>query len=129
MFFLQNIGLTIHPIKSSFLPSQEIIFLGVITNTKNMTITLTNEKSLKYMNIQNVPYSYSPIRKVAKFLGNLVASFAAVTCGRLFYRFIEIDKINVLKLSKGRFALYLHLVYYILLPRMTFVEPKYPRLL
>ena len=67
------------------------------------------KKSLKYMNIQNVPYSYSPIRKVAKFLGNLVASFEAVTYGRLFYRFIEIDKINALKLSKGKFALYLHL--------------------
>ena len=47
LFFLQNIGLTIHPIKSSFVPSQEIIFLGVITNTKNMTITLTNEKKFK----------------------------------------------------------------------------------
>ena len=70
------------------------------------------KKSLKYMNIQNVPYSYSPIRKVVKFLGNLVASFEAVTYGRLFYRFIEIDKINALKLSKGKFALYLHLVYY-----------------
>ena len=38
------------------------------------------------------------IREVAKFLGNLSASFEAVTYGRLFYRFIEIDKINALKL-------------------------------
>ena len=43
------------------------------------------------------------IREVAKFLGNLSASFEAVTYGRLFYRFIEIDKINALKLSKGKF--------------------------
>ena len=42
------------------------------------------------------------IREVAKFLGNL-ASFEAVTYGRLFYRFIEIDKINALRFSKGKF--------------------------
>ena len=39
------------------------------------------------------------IKKVAKFLGSLSASFEAVTYGRLFYRFIE----NALKLSKGKF--------------------------
>ena len=43
------------------------------------------------------------IREVAKFLGNLSASFEAVTYGRLFYRFIEIDKITALKLSTGKF--------------------------
>ena len=44
------------------------------------------------------------IREIAKFLENLAASFeAAVTYGRLFYRFIEIDKINALKISKGKF--------------------------
>ena len=42
------------------------------------------------------------IREVAKFLGNLSASFEAVTYGRLFYRFIESDKINALKLFKGK---------------------------
>ena len=43
------------------------------------------------------------IREIAKFLENLAASFEAVTYGRLFYRFIEIDKINALKISKGKF--------------------------
>ena len=33
----------------------------------------------------------------------MAASFQAVTYGRLFYRFIEINKINSLKLSKGKF--------------------------
>ena len=43
------------------------------------------------------------IREVSKFLGNLSASFEAVMYGRLFYKFIEIDKKNALKLSKGKF--------------------------
>ena len=46
MSLLQSIGFTIHPIKSSFVPSQEIIFLGFVINTQHMTITLTNEKSM-----------------------------------------------------------------------------------
>ena len=47
MSLLQNLGFTIHPIKSSFVPSQEIIFLGFVINTQHMTITLTNEKKSK----------------------------------------------------------------------------------
>ena len=47
MSLLQNTGFTIHPIKSPFVLSQEMMFLGLITNTKNMTITLINEKNLK----------------------------------------------------------------------------------
>ena len=47
MSLLRNLGFTIHPIKSSFVPSQEIIFLGIVINTQHMTITLTNEKKVK----------------------------------------------------------------------------------
>ena len=32
---LQNLGFTIHPVKSSFLSSQEIIFLGFVIHTLN----------------------------------------------------------------------------------------------
>ena len=101
---LQNLGLTIHPIKSSFVSSQEIIFLGFIINTQHMTITLTNEKKVKIHEYAKKLLVGTPIiREVAKFLGNLSASFEAVTYGRLFYRFREIDKRNALKLSKGKF--------------------------
>ena len=45
---LQNLGFTIHSKKSLFVlfvPRQEIIFLGFVINTQNMTITLTNGKN------------------------------------------------------------------------------------
>ena len=104
MTLLQNLGFTIHPTKSSFLPSQEIILLGFVINTQDMTITLTNEKKVKIHEYAKKLLVDTPtIREVAKFLGNLSASFEAFTYGRLFYRFIEIDKINALKLSKGKF--------------------------
>ena len=55
------------------------------------------------MNMQKKLLVGTPtIREVAKFLRNLLASFEAVTYGRLFYRFIEIDNINALELSKGK---------------------------
>ena len=69
-----------------------------------MTITLTNEQKVKiHEYAKKLLVGTTTIREVAKFLGNLSASFEAVTYGRLFYGFIEIDKINALKLSKGKF--------------------------
>ena len=69
-----------------------------------MTITLTNEQKVKiHEYAKKLLVGTTTIREVAKFLGNLSASFEAVTCGRLFYGFIEIDKMNALKLSKGKF--------------------------
>ena len=100
----KKIGFTIHPIKSSFVPSQEIIFLGFVIHTQHMTITLTNKKKVKIHKYAKKLLAGTPIiREVTKFLGNLSASFEAVTYGRLLYRLIEIDKINALKLSKGKF--------------------------
>ena len=96
---LQNLGFTIHSKKSLFVPWQEIIFLGFVINTQNMTITLTNGKN-EYA--KKLLVGTPTIREVAKFLRNLLASFEAVTYRRLFYRFIEIDKTNALELSKGK---------------------------
>ena len=104
MSLLQNLGFSIHPIKSSSVSSQEIIFLGFIIYTQNVTITLTNKKKLKIHEYAKKLLVGTPtVREVAKVLGNLAASFEAVTDGRLFYRFKEIDKINALRLSKGKF--------------------------
>ena len=104
MSLLQNLGFSIHPIKSSFVSSQEIILLGFIICTQNITITLTNKKKLKIHEYAKKLLVGTPtVREVAKVLGNVAASFEAVTDGRLFYRFKEIDKINALRLSKGKF--------------------------
>ena len=69
-----------------------------------MAITLKNEKNVKIHEYPKKLLVGTPtIREVAKLLENLSASFEAVTYGKLFYMFIEIDKINALKLSKGTF--------------------------
>ena len=40
-----NLGFTIHPDKSIFIPKQVIIHLGFILNSKEMTVRLTPEKA------------------------------------------------------------------------------------
>ena len=72
-----------------------MIFLGFVINTQHMTLTLTNEKKVKIHEYAKKLLVGTPtVSEVAKFLGNFSASFEAVTYGRLFYRFIEIGKIN-----------------------------------
>ena len=39
-----KLGFQVHSDKSNLFPSQEIHFLGFILNSKNMTVTLTDEK-------------------------------------------------------------------------------------
>ena len=42
--FLRSLGLTVHPDKSVFVPKQKVTFLGFITDSVKMTITLTEER-------------------------------------------------------------------------------------
>ena len=44
------------------------------------------------------------IRELTRILGNIVASFAAVTFGPLHYRHLERDKISGLKYHKSKFG-------------------------
>ena len=72
---LRSPGFTIHVDKSLLIPSQEITFLGMVINAVTMTVSLTEEKKVKILqlcskiiNLKNVK-----IRTVAKLIGNLIA--------------------------------------------------------
>ena len=47
----QNLGFVIHPDKSVFEPTQKLVFLGFIIDSKNMTVSLTDEKARKLVNL------------------------------------------------------------------------------
>ena len=102
---LRELGFVIHPDKSVLIPSQEITFLGFVISSKNMTLTLTAEKKIKIKALLSdcLTKQRVTLRKVAKIIGNIVASFPAVTYGRLHYRHLERDKIQGLKFYKGDF--------------------------
>ena len=103
--FLQHLGFTIHAKKSILTPVQKITYLGFILDSRNMTITLTDEKKSKIIDLC-MDVLHQPvvtIRKVATVIGNLVAAFPAMPYGRLFYRQLETVKICSLKSNKGNF--------------------------
>lgn len=70
-----------------------------------MTLTLPKEKQQKIsFTCRNLRKTHAPtIREVAKTIGMIVATFEAVPLGPLYYRAIELDKIEALKINKDNF--------------------------
>ena len=97
-----NLGLTIHPEKSSFIPKQVITHLGFILNSKEMTVRLTPEKAGNVASFcRSILEAQScTIREIARAVGLMVLSFPGVTYGPLRYRDLENDKITALKAHK-----------------------------
>ena len=103
---LDKIGLVIHPEKSALIPQQKMIFLGFVIDSVKMIVTLTedkihNIKELLTFTLHNA--SSLRIREIARLIGYLVSSLPAVKYGALYYRYLEVDKVNALKYSKGDF--------------------------
>ncbi|KAK3092616.1 hypothetical protein FSP39_005025 [Pinctada imbricata] len=102
---LQKLGFIINIEKSVFIPKQEMVFLGFILNSKEMTVRLPREK---VHNIQALcrKMRFSDeveILQVSQLLGLMVASFPGVEYGSLYYRRLENDKVDALKLSRGNY--------------------------
>ena len=101
-----SLGFKIHPEKSVIIPTQILEFLGFILNSILMSVTLTNKKAVKILQLCqkfSLPNKRFTIREVASFLGTLVSSFPGVEFGPLHYRHIEVDKEANLKLNRGNF--------------------------
>ena len=100
---LRELGFVIHPDKSVLTPSQTIVFLGFVISSKHMTLSLTDDKKnkIKTLLLNCLHSQQVSIRELARILGNIVASFPAVTFGPLHYRHLERDKIRGLKYHKG----------------------------
>ncbi len=102
---LTELGFTIHPDKSVFIPTQEIEFLGFIINSESMTVTLPSNKKDEIQSLcQELISAHQPsIRQVAAVIGKLVAALPAVKYGALYYRELEKEKIRALKQNHGHF--------------------------
>ena len=99
------LGFVIHPSKSVLTPSKQIQYLGVIIDSRDMTVRLTDERKQKLTKSckEAIKKEKSKIREVACVIGMIVASFPAVKYGPLFYRALEEDKKHALKMNKGNF--------------------------
>ena len=102
---LDAVGLVVHPVKSELTPSKKLKFLGFYIDTRNMVVTLPQEKienfeqkALKLLSKEDVK-----IRHVARLVGYMVAYTQAVDYGLLYQKALEKDKNEALVLSKGNF--------------------------
>ena len=80
-------------------------FLGFNINSQKMEITLTNAKkeTLKACCSELLHKSNQTIRYVAKVIGLMTAGLPGVKYGAACYKFLEQDKTNAIKISKGCF--------------------------
>lgn len=97
------LGFVIHPVKSVLKPTHRIVYLGFVLDSVDMTVTLTEEKKVKIQNfaVQLLDMGVCSVRMLAKFIGQVVASFQGVMYGPLWYRQLEKNKLSGLKLGHG----------------------------
>lgn len=102
---MDQLGLTIHPDKSVFIPVQIIVYLGFVLNSIDMTVRLTSEKAsgLKLHCEMLLSNTTCTIRQMAELVGKFVASEPGVQYATLFYKRTEGEKDRALKLSRGNF--------------------------
>jgi len=99
------IGFIIHPDKSDLDPSQTIVALGFVIDSRSMTVKLTSDKASSIVEackgLLHKPTHV--IREVARVIGMIVASFPGVMHGPLYYRNLEGTKTNALKHNAGKY--------------------------
>ena len=101
-----NLGFVIHPTKSVFVPTQRLIFLGFLIDSVQMRVYLTSEKIVKIKAHIQLVLNYDSqvtIESIARILGLFVSSFPAVQYGPLHYHYLEMDKIEALRVHKGNY--------------------------
>ena len=100
---LESLGFQLSP-KSVVIPTQQLLHLGFILDSKLMRVSLGYDKRHHIIDmLQSVletPRSLT-VRSLAQLIGTLVASFPAVEYGPLYYRSMEIVKIHSLSMQKN----------------------------
>ena len=102
---MDELGLTVNPKKSCFIPSKQIQFVGFILCSETMTVRLTKEKvsNIKELCYEIIGKKFITIRIFAKLIGMLVASEPGVRYAPLFYKPLEKIKENNLSWKRGHY--------------------------
>ena len=102
---LDALGLTISVGKSCLVPSQRIEFLGFVIDSVAMTVCVTEGKRQRIQEFGNQLISEVTvsIRRLASFIGSVVATDHGVPRAPLKYKYLEILKNRALVASKGNF--------------------------
>ena len=102
---MTKLGFIIHEIKSVLVPTTKIMFLGNWIDSVAMIVYLPTEKVFTIVNEcrKLASKDHATIRQVARVLGLMVSSFSAVEYGPLYYRNLELAKIQALKFNTGNY--------------------------
>ena len=98
---IDTLGFTVNMKKSVFQPTQQIVFFGLVIDTIEFKVLLTEEKIVKILSFCSsiLKENKVTIRKFASLIGLVVHAFNAILPGPLHYRNLERDKIKNLKNS------------------------------
>ena len=97
-----TLGLVVHPDKSVLEPTQNLEFFGFLLNSISMRITLTPHKVEKVISACT-SLLHKSNRVSIRDIELIVSSFSGVMFGPLYYRTLEYDKVQALKLCRGNF--------------------------
>ena len=102
---LDSLGLTTHPEKSIFTPTQCIEFVGFLLDSTNMTVRLAPRKIQNFILIASniLKAKFVSIREFAKLIGKMVAAEPGVKYAALHYKTLELEKDIALKSNHGNF--------------------------
>ena len=99
---LQSLGFVVNFKKSSLIPTKSLEHLGVIWNSKNLTLSLPETKLLAIQKlIVKCCSKPVPLRLLASLLGKLVNSRESVVQSPLHYRCFQLELIKALKKSNS----------------------------
>ena len=96
---LQTLGFVINWEKSSTIPSRTISHLGLVINSRNMTVRVDKDKCCKIKSAcQSIKHTKNPtVRQIASLIGTMVSYTPGVENGLLHYRHLEACKSQTLR--------------------------------
>ena len=96
----QRLGFTVNFTKSVLVPTQRIIYFGLVIDTVTFKIYLPDDKVSKILQLclSVLNQDFPSVRVIASLIGLLVHAFHAVLAAPLHYRALERDKIAALRL-------------------------------
>ena len=105
LLLMDELGFTIHLVKSCLKPSHILVYLGFILNSLQMTVSLTKEKADKIISMCKslLNKKACSIRELAEVIGSLVAAEPGVELAPLHYKSLEHEKDRALKSNKGNY--------------------------
>ena len=108
---LESLGFIINKEKSVLIPSQKMVFLGYAIDSVEMTVPLPEEKlnKLKEQTLALWEKPQCSIRELAHVIGLVVSSFPSIKPAKLYYRDLEVCKLEALSCSNGDYNVIVYL--------------------